>query len=76
MVWVYAEDIYKFVQSQNWDKYSQVFPTAWVAGAFKGAFGETLMVPPGRRHLENTLRWLAIIQGEGSRSAEIETEMC
>ena len=67
MIWVYAEDIYKFIQSQAWDKYSQVFPTAWVAGAFKGAFGETLMVPSGRRHLENTLRWLAIIQGEGSR---------
>lgn len=67
MVWVYAEDIYKFIQSQTWDKYSQIFPTAWVAGAFKGAFGETLMIPSGRRHLENTLRWLAIIQGEGSR---------
>lgn len=67
MIWVYAEDIYKFIQSQSWDKYSQVFPTAWVAGAFKGAFGETLIVPAGRRHLENTLRWLAIIQGEGSR---------
>lgn len=67
MIWVYAEDIYKFIQSQAWDKYSQVFPTAWVAGAFKGAFGETLMVPSGRRHLENTLRWLAILQGEGSR---------
>lgn len=67
MIWVYAEDIYKFIQSQTWDKYSQVFPTAWVAGAFKGAFGETLLVPVGRRHLENTLRWLAIIQGEGSR---------
>lgn len=67
MIWVYAEDIYKFIQSQAWDKYAQVFPTAWVAGAFKGAFGETLIVPAGRRHLENTLRWLAIIQGEGSR---------
>lgn len=67
MIWVYAEDIYKFIQSATWDKYSQVFPTAWVAGAYKGAFGETLMIPSGRRHLENTLRWLAIIQGEGSR---------
>lgn len=67
MIWVYAEDIYKFMQSQTWDKYSQVFSSAWVAGSFKGAFGETLMVPVGRRHLENTLKWLAIIQGEGSR---------
>lgn len=67
MVWAYSEDIYKFIQSQTWDKYSQVFKTVWTAGAFKGAFGETMMVPVGRRHLENTLRWLAIIQGEGSR---------
>jgi hexosaminidase len=67
MVWAYSEDIYKFIQSQTWDKYSQVFRTAWAAGAYKGAFGETMMVPIGRRHLENTLRWLAIIQGEGSR---------
>ena len=37
MVWVYAEDVYKFMQSQTWDKYAQLFPTAWVAGAFKGA---------------------------------------
>jgi hexosaminidase len=67
MVWAYTEDIYKFIQSQTWDKYSQVFRSCWVAGAFKGAFGETLLTPPGRRHLENTLRWLAIIQGEGAR---------
>jgi hexosaminidase len=67
MVWAYTEDIYKFISSVTWDKYSQVFRTAWVAGAFKGAFGETLLIPQGRRHLENTLRWLAIIQGEGTR---------
>lgn len=67
MIWAYTEDIYKFISSITWDKYSQIFKTVWVAGAFKGAFGETLMIPPGRRHLENTLRWLAIIQGEGTR---------
>lgn len=70
MVWAYTEDIYKFVQSQTWDKYSQIFKSCWVAGAFKGAFGETLMMAPGRRHLENSLRWLAIIQGESSRFEE------
>lgn len=67
MIWAYTEDIYKFISSMTWDKYSQVFKTAWVAGAFKGAFGETLVIPQGRRHLENTLRWLAVIQGEGTR---------
>lgn len=67
MVWVYAEDIYRFIQSNTWEKYAQIFTTSWVAGAFKGAFGERLLVPQGRRHLENTLKWLAIIQSEGQR---------
>ncbi|XP_028133083.1 hexosaminidase D-like [Diabrotica virgifera virgifera] len=58
MVWVYAEDIYRFVQPTVWEKYAAVFPTAWTASAFKGAFGETLYVPNARRHLENSLRWL------------------
>lgn len=67
MIWVYAEDIYRFIQSNTWEKYSLVFNTSWVAGAFKGAFGERLLLPQGRRHLENTLKWLAIIQSEGTR---------
>lgn len=36
MVWVYAEDIYRFVQPPIWDKYAGVFKTAWTASAFKG----------------------------------------
>ncbi|KFB51952.1 hypothetical protein ZHAS_00020120 [Anopheles sinensis] len=67
MIWVYTEDIYKFVQSPTWEKYASVFTTAWAASAFKGAHGEGLLMPPVRRHLENTLRWLAVIQGEGNR---------
>ncbi|XP_062559423.1 hexosaminidase D [Armigeres subalbatus] len=67
MIWVYAEDIYKFIQSSTWDKYANVFSTAWAASAFKGAHGEALVLPPIRRHLENTLRWLAVMQGEGTR---------
>lgn len=61
MVWVYAEDIYRFVQPQVWEKYAAVFKTAWTASAFKGAFGETLYVPDARRHLENNLRWLDVM---------------
>lgn len=61
MVWVYAEDIYRFVQSSVWDKYAAVFKTAWTASAFKGAFGPTLYVPDARRHLENNLRWLDVM---------------
>lgn len=70
MVWVYAEEVYRFVTSQMWDKYATVFPTAWTASAFKGAFGEMLVIPPARRHLENNLKWLAVIQSEDARFAD------
>lgn len=39
MIWVYVEDIYRFVPMQIWDKYATVFPTVWTASAFKGAHG-------------------------------------
>lgn len=67
MVWVYAEDIYRFITTQTWDKYSTIFETAWVAPAFKGAHGETILLPPVKRHLENTMRWMAVAQNEGAR---------
>ncbi|XP_036322722.1 hexosaminidase D isoform X2 [Rhagoletis pomonella] len=67
MVWVYANDIYRFIQPQLWDMYSKVFPTVWAASAFKGAFGESLMIPPLQRHLENNIRWLAVVAKEGGR---------
>lgn len=40
MVWVYAEDVDRFVGWEAWEKYAEIFPTVWGAGAFKGAFGE------------------------------------
>lgn len=67
MVWVYAEDVYRFVPSAVWDKYTQVFPRVWAASAFKGAFGETMYVPNARRHLENNLRWLEVMTAESPR---------
>lgn len=66
MIWVYAEDIYRFVQPQVWDKFAAVFKTAWTASAFKGAFGESLYIPDGRRHLENNLRWLDVMSQQSS----------
>uniref|UniRef100_A0A8D9A6A9 beta-N-acetylhexosaminidase n=1 Tax=Cacopsylla melanoneura TaxID=428564 RepID=A0A8D9A6A9_9HEMI len=65
MVWVYAEDIYRFVPSNVWDKYASVFPYIWTASAFKGAFGETMYVPNVKRHLENNLNWLELMSNEG-----------
>lgn len=66
MVWVYAEDVYRFVQPPVWDKYASVFHTAWAASAFKGAFGETLYIPNARRHLENNLRWLDVMSQQSN----------
>ncbi|KAI5706371.1 hypothetical protein M8J75_007483 [Diaphorina citri] len=65
MVWVYAEDIYRFVPSNVWDKYASVFPYIWTASAFKGAFGETMYIPNVKRHLENNLNWLELMNNEG-----------
>ncbi|KAH8326493.1 hypothetical protein KR067_009046, partial [Drosophila pandora] len=70
MVWVYASDIYRFIPPQLWDTYAKIFPSAWTASAFKGAFGESLMVPPLQHHLENNIRWLAVIAKEGGRFAK------
>ena len=61
MVWVYAEDVYRFVPSYTWDRYAQVFPHMWTASAFKGAHGETLVVPDSKRHLTNNLNWLQLM---------------
>ncbi|KAJ9578744.1 hypothetical protein L9F63_005033 [Diploptera punctata] len=67
MVWVYAEDVYRFVPSMVWDKFAAVFPYVWSASAFKGAFGETLYIPNVKRHLENNLRWLEVMSSEGPK---------
>ncbi|XP_039282555.1 hexosaminidase D isoform X2 [Nilaparvata lugens] len=67
MVWVYAEDVYRFVPSSVWDKYAAVFARVWAASAFKGAFGETLQVPNAKRHLDNNMRWLQVMQTEAPK---------
>lgn len=64
---MYAEDVYRFVMQSVWEKYQIVFPNAWTASAFKGAFGETLYIPNVKRHLENNLNWLQLMSNENSR---------
>lgn len=66
-VWVYAEDVYRFVPSSIWEKFAAIFPRIWSASAFKGAFGETLYIPNVKRHLENNLRWLQVMATEGPK---------
>ena len=64
MVWVYVEDVYRFIPSHIWDRYSIVFPYIWTASAFKGAYGEALIVPDVNRHLQNNLNWLSVMAVE------------
>ena len=67
MVWVYAEDIDRFAGWESWEKYAKIFPTIWAAAAFKGAFGETLTIPPITRHAENSQRWVDVLARESVR---------
>merc|ERR1719391_1551969 len=45
----------------------QVFDSVWTAGAFKGAHGPTLPVPPIEKHLTNTLNWLNVMKTEAGK---------
>ncbi|XP_043234813.1 hexosaminidase D-like [Amphibalanus amphitrite] len=70
MVWVYAEDVDRFAGPHVYSTFSEVFPRAWTAAAYKGAFGETLILPPLQRHLDNTLNWLATMRRESDRFSD------
>ncbi|XP_023324784.1 hexosaminidase D [Eurytemora carolleeae] len=67
MVWVYAEDVYRFMPPYTWERYAQVFPYLWTASAFKGAHGETLVVPDAKRHLVNNLYWINVMREQGPK---------
>lgn len=67
MVWVYADDVYRFFPPYNWDKLAKVFDSVWTAGAFKGAHGPTLTVPPITKHLANALNWLDVMKQESAK---------
>jgi hypothetical protein len=67
LVWVYAEDVDRFVSWDAWEKYAMVFPTVWGAAAFKGAFGETLTIPPVSRHADNVQRWIEVVKRESPK---------
>lgn len=65
MVWVYADDIYYFVTNGVWSVYEEIFDTVWTASAFKGANGESIIIPPARQRLDNHIHWLYTMQMEG-----------
>ncbi len=67
MVWVYAEEIYRFVPSYTWSRFAEVFDTVWTASAFKGAHGPTLNAPNVQRHLTNNVNWLELMGAEATK---------
>lgn len=67
MVWVYAEDVYRFVPSYTWDRFSEVFDTIWTASAFKGAHGPQVTTPDVKKHLTNHINWLDLMRNEESK---------
>ena len=64
MVWVYVEDIDRFIDSMTWTTYGSVFEHVWSASAFKGAFGERQYAVNIQRHVINHLSWLEVMRRE------------
>ncbi|XP_063239618.1 hexosaminidase D-like [Bacillus rossius redtenbacheri] len=62
VVWAYTGDISRLVPPYVWHMYGRVFPHVWVAGAFKGAQGETALVPDLRRTFDNHVAWRRLMR--------------
>ena len=71
MVWVYIEDIDRFIDPVAWASFADVFPHVWTAGAFKGAFGERLYLANIQRHINNNLAWTEVMRRETLGSNQI-----
>lgn len=67
MVWVYVKDVYHFVSVPMFSMFAELFDNVWAASAFKGAYGETLIVPNAKSHLENNLGWLTVMAEQHDR---------
>lgn len=70
VVWTYGEKVKgpSAIDDSVWRKYSGVFPRIWAASAFKGAFGERLLIPPIEKHLRNNLAWTELLNDGNSNS--------
>ena len=62
VVWVYGDDIHSLLPHFAWHAYRRTFPHVWTAGAYKGASGETALVPDVQTHQLNTVSWLNIMK--------------
>lgn len=71
MVWVYVEDVDRFVDTLTWANYGEIFSHVWAASAFKGAFGERLYAVNVQRHVGNSLAWLEVMRRETLSSSKL-----
>ncbi|UYV67663.1 LAMTOR2 [Cordylochernes scorpioides] len=72
MVWHYQTMDDFNLKKGMWDKYAAVFPTVWVASAFKGASAMTQILPPLRFHILNQQAWLRTLEREGPRFSKVQ----
>ncbi|KFM76323.1 Hexosaminidase D, partial [Stegodyphus mimosarum] len=66
MVWHYLPTEEFKLKNSLWEKYSKVFPSIWIASAFKGATEMTQLVTPTRYHVANQQAWLKTLQTFGN----------
>jgi hexosaminidase len=71
MIWVYVEDIDRFIDSVTWSAYGAAFEHLWSASAYKGAFGERMFSVNVQRHVANHLSWLEVMNRESRGNARI-----
>ncbi|KAK6187956.1 hypothetical protein SNE40_005872 [Patella caerulea] len=62
MVWHYLTDF--MLPPGLFDRLSKVFPNMWVASAFKGATGSSMIVTNIIYHIDNQLAWLKAVEYE------------
>ena len=56
MVWSYADQVDEYISNLTWHRYASVFQSSiWAASAFKGASGETALIPDLGHHMRNNL---------------------
>ncbi|PRD31441.1 UNVERIFIED_CONTAM: Hexosaminidase D [Trichonephila clavipes] len=71
MIWHYLPmDEFK-LKNALWEKYASVFPSIWIASAFKGATEMTQLITPARYHISNQQAWLKVLNSFGNMFTKI-----
>ena len=60
------------IDARLWRKYFAVFRHAWAASAFKGAFGERLLLPDLERHAANNAAWMDVVQAHARQGSAVK----